>query len=57
MPTFDAVFIGLTILDTAGRPVDSILEGGGVAFIEQISMNPAGTAAGAVMHVADQVQW
>lgn len=50
--TFDAVFVGLTILDIAGRPVDAIPEGGGVAFIEEIRMNPAGTAAGAVMNAA-----
>ncbi|NND90331.1 MAG: kinase, partial [Granulosicoccus sp.] len=52
MPVFDAVFVGLTILDIAGRPLDAIPEGGGVAFIEQIRMNPAGTAAGAVMNAA-----
>lgn len=52
MSTFDAVFVGLTILDIAGRPVDAIPEGGGVAFIEEIRINPAGTAAGAVMNAA-----
>ncbi len=49
---FDAVFVGLTILDVAGRPVKTIPEGGGVAFIEEIRLNPAGTAAGAVMNAA-----
>jgi sugar/nucleoside kinase (ribokinase family) len=49
---FDAVFVGLTILDIAGRPVSAIPEGDGVAFIEEIRMNPAGTAAGAVMNAA-----
>lgn len=49
---FDAVFVGLTILDIAGRPVDAIPEGGGVAFIDEIRMNPAGTASGAVMNAA-----
>lgn len=52
MPKFDAVFVGLTILDVAGRPVDAIPEGGGVAFIEEIRMNPAGTASGAVMNAS-----
>ncbi len=52
MPTFDACFAGLTILDIAGRPVESIPDGGGVAFIDEIRMNPAGTAAGAVMNAA-----
>lgn len=52
MAAFDAVFVGLTILDIAGRPVDSIPDGGGVAFIDEIRMNPAGTAAGAVMNCA-----
>ena len=52
MAKFDAVFVGLTILDVAGRTVSKIPDGGGVAFIEQIRMNPAGTAAGAVMNAA-----
>jgi sugar/nucleoside kinase (ribokinase family) len=49
---FDAVFVGLTILDIAGRPVSKIPDGGGVVFIEEIRLNPAGTAAGAVMNAA-----
>jgi len=49
---FDAVFVGLTILDIAGRPVSKIPDGGGVDFIEEIRLNPAGTAAGAVMNAA-----
>lgn len=52
MPEFDAVFVGLTILDIAGRPVEAIPQGGGINFIEEIRMNPAGTAAGAVMNAA-----
>lgn len=52
MARFDAVFVGLTILDVAGRPVEAVPEGGGVAFIDEIRMNPAGTAAGAVMNAA-----
>ncbi|MCP4386342.1 MAG: carbohydrate kinase family protein [Hyphomicrobiales bacterium] len=52
MARFDAVFVGLTILDVAGRPVEGIPEGGNIGFIEQIRLNPAGTAAGAVMNAA-----
>ena len=46
MSRFDAVFFGLTILDIAGRPVEAIPEGSDVAFIDEIRMNPAGTASG-----------
>lgn len=49
---FDAIFAGFTILDIAGRPVSSIPEGGGIAFVEEIRMNPAGTASGALMNAA-----
>lgn len=52
MTSFDAMFVGLTILDIAGRPVDAIPDGGGIAFIEEIRMNAAGTAAGAVINAA-----
>lgn len=52
MPKFDACFAGLTILDIAGRPVEAIPEGGGVAFIDEIRMNPAGTASGALLNAA-----
>ncbi|VTN14937.1 Uncharacterised protein [Raoultella terrigena] len=45
-------FVGLTILDIAGRPVLDIPPRGGVAFIEQIRLNPAGTAAGANINAA-----
>ncbi len=45
MSQFDAVFVGLTILDVAGRPVSGLPEGGGVHFIDEIRLNPAGTAA------------
>ncbi len=51
MATFDAVFVGLTILDIAGRPVVAIRRAR-VAFIEQIRLNPAGTAAGANINAA-----
>lgn len=52
MPKFDAVFAGLTILDIAGRPVSAVPTGGNVAFIDEIRMNPAGTASGAVMNAS-----
>ncbi len=52
MPKFDAVFVGFTTLDIAGRPVEKIPDGGGVEFIEEIRINPAGTASGAVMNAA-----
>lgn len=52
MAAFDAVFIGLTILDVAGRPIDAIPPGGNIVFIDEIRMNPAGTASGAVMNAA-----
>ncbi len=52
MSNFDAMFVGLTILDIAGRPVEAIPEGGGIAFIDEIRMNAAGTAAGAVINAA-----
>ncbi|HHH2117830.1 TPA: carbohydrate kinase family protein [Yersinia enterocolitica] len=52
MSKFDAVFVGLTILDIAGRPVTGIPEKGGVHFIDQIRLNPAGTASGAAMNAA-----
>lgn len=52
MARYDAIFVGLTILDVAGRPVEAIPSGGGVAFIDEIRLNPAGTAAGAVVNAA-----
>ncbi|KHS78763.1 kinase [Pectobacterium carotovorum subsp. carotovorum] len=52
MSQFDAVFVGLTILDVAGRPVTGLPEGGGVHFIDEIRLNPAGTASGAAMNAA-----
>lgn len=52
MAKLDAIFVGLTILDVAGRPVEAIPAGGGVTFIDEIRLNPAGTAAGALMNAA-----
>ena len=48
----DASFVGLTILDISGRPVSAIPDGGGVAFIDEIRLNPAGTCAGALMNAS-----
>ncbi|MGY6550190.1 MAG: carbohydrate kinase family protein [Roseinatronobacter sp.] len=44
--------IGLTILDILGRPVESIPPGGGLAFIDEIRLTVAGTAAGTVITMA-----
>ncbi len=44
--------VGLTILDILGRPINSIPEGGSTTIIDQISMTPAGTAAGPVVIAA-----
>ncbi|MBT4267024.1 MAG: sugar kinase [Deltaproteobacteria bacterium] len=52
MEKFDAVFVGLTILDISGRPVSRMPDGGGVEFIDEIRLNPAGTAAGALINAA-----
>jgi sugar/nucleoside kinase (ribokinase family) len=52
MAKFDAVFVGFVTLDISGRPVSAIPDGGGIAFLEEIRMNPAGTAGGAVMNAA-----
>lgn len=52
MAHHDAVFVGFTTLDISGRPVADVPEGGGIAFVEEMRMNPAGTAAGALMNAA-----
>lgn len=44
--------VGLTILDVLGRPVEKIPEGGGLAFIDEIRLTVAGTAAGTVIDMA-----
>lgn len=43
---FDFVAVGLTLLDTLGRPIDQLPAPGAVQLIEEIRMTPAGTAAG-----------
>lgn len=50
--THDVACVGLTILDILGRPVDRIPEGGNVAFIEEIRLTVAGTAAGTAIDCA-----
>ena len=45
-------FVGLTILDISGRPISGIPDGGNVEFVDEIKLNPAGTAAGALMNAA-----
>jgi sugar/nucleoside kinase (ribokinase family) len=52
MPKFDAVFVGLTILDFERRPVTAIPDGGDVTFVDEIRLSPAGAAAEAVMNAA-----
>ena len=52
MPKFDASFVGLMTLDISGRHVQDIPDGGGIAFIDEIRLNPAGTAGGSVMNCA-----
>jgi sugar/nucleoside kinase (ribokinase family) len=52
MPKFDAVFVGLTTLDIEGWPATAIPDGGGVTFIDEIRLSPAGVAAEAVMNAA-----
>lgn len=52
MATWDASFVGFITLDISGRPVEAIPDGGGIAFLEEIRMNPAGTTGGAVMNAA-----
>ena len=48
----DVACVGLTILDILGRPVERIPEGGGVAFIDEIRLTVAGTAAGTAIDCA-----
>ncbi len=43
----DAVFVGLTILDIAGRPVVAIPPRGASPLLSKFVSTPAGTAAGA----------
>ncbi len=52
MKKFDAIFVGLTILDISGRPVSAILKSGDVGFIDEVRLTPAGTAAGALLNAA-----
>ncbi|MBM4601522.1 carbohydrate kinase family protein, partial [Rhodococcus hoagii] len=40
------MMLGVHVLDTLVRPVESIPEGQGGALVEQIAISPAGTAGG-----------
>lgn len=46
------VCVGLTTLDIAGRPIDSIPEKGGTTLIEGAALSPAGTAGGTALVAA-----
>ena len=48
----DVACVGLTILDVLGRPVERIPDGGNVAFIDEIRLTVAGTAAGTAIDCA-----
>jgi len=48
----DVACVGLTILDVLGRPVERIPDGGDVAFIDEIRLTVAGTAAGTAIDCA-----
>ncbi len=48
----DVACVGLTILDILGRPVERVPEAGGVAFIDEIRLTVAGTAAGTAIDCA-----
>ena len=50
--SYDASFVGLTILDISGRPIVAIPEKSNVGFIEEIRLNPAGTASGSLINAA-----
>lgn len=52
MTKFEAVFVGFATLDISGRPVPDLPQGGGLAFIDEIRLNPAGTASGAALNAA-----
>lgn len=52
MAKHDAVFFGFTTVDIACRPVSNVPDGGGILFVDEMRMNPAGTAAGALMNAA-----
>lgn len=52
MTKFDASFVGFMTLDISGRHVADIPDGGGIAFLDEIRINPAGTVGGSVMNCA-----
>lgn len=48
----DVAVIGIHIVDILGRPVSAIPEGQGIAFLDEIRMTVAGTAAGTAVDMA-----
>lgn len=48
MPTSNACFVGLPILDVAGQPVRGIPEGENAELIDETHLCPAGTCASAL---------
>lgn len=52
MAGFDASFVGFMTLDISGRHVDQIPDGGGIAYLDEIHINPAGTVGGSSINCA-----
>lgn len=48
----DVAVIGIHIVDILGRPVSAVPDGQGIAFLEEIRMTVAGTAAGTAVDMA-----
>lgn len=48
----DVVVIGIHIVDILGRPVEEVPAGQGIAFLDEIRMTVAGTAAGTAVDLA-----
>lgn len=48
----DVAVAGIHIVDILGRPVSAVPEGQGIAFLEEIRMTVAGTAAGTAVDMA-----
>ncbi len=49
---FDAVVIGIHIVDILGKPVERVPDGQGVALIDEIRVTVAGTGAGTAVDMA-----
>lgn len=52
MSRFQASFVGFVTLDVLGRPVEALPDDGGIAFLQEMTMSPAGTLGGSVMNAA-----